>query len=116
VRLTKSKAPASLVAIPDHLRKAFRDAVWSYAGWNPAMPEPEVRVGDNLCALSAVCGLMDPFNDRLSADIFERLMSYLREIRYTLLRQKLVAEHSYAAAGYCFLRLIEDRKRHFLVP
>jgi hypothetical protein len=43
-------------------------------------------------------------------------MSYLREIRYTLLRQKLVAEPSYGAAGHCFLRLIEDRKRHFLVP
>jgi len=44
------------------------------------------------------------------------LMFYMREIRYTLLRQKLVAGHCYAAAGRCFLRLIEDRKRHFLVP
>jgi hypothetical protein len=43
-------------------------------------------------------------------------MSYLREIRYTLLRQRLVADDSYAAAGQCFLRLIEDRKRHFLAP
>jgi hypothetical protein len=116
VRLTKSKARAFAGSIPDHLREAFRHAVWSYAGWNPAQPEPEVQVGDKRYALSAICGLMDGFNDRLSEDIFDRLMSYLREIRYTLLRQKLVAEHSYAAAGRCFLRLIEDRKRHFLVP
>jgi hypothetical protein len=49
-------------------------------------------------------------------EIFEHLMLHVREIRYTLLRQKLVAGYSYAAAGRCFLRLIEDRKRHFLVP
>jgi hypothetical protein len=73
-------------------------------------------LGDRHYALSAVSGLVGDFHDRLAEDIFDRLMSYLRGIRYTLLRQKLVAEHSYAAAGQCFLRLIEDRKRHFLVP
>lgn len=102
--------------IPENLRGAFRDAVWSYADWNPALAEPEVNLGDRRYALSAVCGLMDGFEDSLPEDIFDRLMFYVREIRYTLLRQKLVADHSYAAAGHCFLRLIEDRKRHFLVP
>jgi hypothetical protein len=101
--------------MPDCLREAFRAAVWSYADWNPALPEPEVRLADRHYALCAVCGLVDDCQDRLAEDIFERLMSYLREIRYTLLRQKLVAEPSYAAAGHCFLRLIEDRKRHLLV-
>jgi hypothetical protein len=75
VRLTKSKARAFAGSIPDHLREAFRHAVWSYAGWNPAQPEPEVQVGDKRYALSAICGLMDGFNDRLSEDIFDRLMS-----------------------------------------
>jgi hypothetical protein len=116
VRLAKSKAQSGSGPIPDHLRAAFRKAVWSYADWNPALPEPEVPLGDRHYALSAVCGLVDDFHDRLAEDIFDRLMSYLREIRYTLLRQRLVAEHSYTAAGQCFLRLIEDRKRHFLVP
>lgn len=114
MRLTKSKAQSA--SGPDHLRAAFRKAVWSYADWNPALPEPEVPLGNRHYALSAVCRLVDDFHDRLAEDIFDRLMSYLREIRYTLLRQRLVAEHSYAAAGRCFLRLIEDRKRHFLVP
>jgi hypothetical protein len=95
-------------------REAFHNAVWSYADWTPELGEPEVRLGDRGYALSEVCGLMNGFEERLPEDIFDRLMSYLREIRYTLLRQKLVAEPSYAAAGYCFLRLIEDRKRHFL--
>ena len=116
VRLPKAKVQSASGSIPDHLREAFRKAVWSYADWNPALPEPEVPVGDRHYAPSAVCGLVDDFHDRLPQDIFDRLMSYLREIRYTLLRQKLVAEHSYAAAGQCFLRLIEDQKRHFLVP
>ena len=116
MRLAKSKAQSASGPIPDHLRAAFRKAVWSYADWNPVLPEPEVSLGDRHYSLSAVCRLVDDFHDRLAQDIFDRLMSYLREIRYTLLRQKLVAEHSYAAAGQCFLRLIEDRKRHFLVP
>jgi hypothetical protein len=102
--------------LPNELHTAFRAAVWAYADWNPAQPEPEVQVDGGVQAISAVCGLVDKFQDRLPHDIFDRLMSYVREIRYTLLRQKLVAEHSYAAAGRCFLRLIVDRKRHFLVP
>jgi hypothetical protein len=116
VRRAKSKTQSASGPIPDQLREAFRDAIWSYADWNPAFPEPEVMVGDRHYVLSAVCGLVGDFRDRLAEDIFDRLMSYLREIRYTLLRQRLVADHSYAAAGQCFLRLIEDRKRHFLAP
>jgi len=107
--------------IPDQLRKAFRDAVWLYADWNSALPEPQVQIGgsshaSSSHAISAVCALVEKFDDRLPEEIFERLMLHMREIRYTLLRQKLVAGHSYGAAGRCFLRLIEDRKRHFLVP
>jgi hypothetical protein len=102
--------------IPDHLREAFRKAVWSYADWNPALSEPEVQIGGSLHPISVVCALIEKFDDRLPEEIFERLMFHVREIRYTLLRQKLVAGHFYAAAGCCFLRLIEDRKRHFLVP
>jgi hypothetical protein len=120
VRRAKSKAKSKTQSmsgpIPDDLRAAFRNAVWSYADWNPVLAEPEVPFHDRHYALSAMCGLVDDFHDRLAEDIFDRLMSYLREIRYTPLRQRLVAEHSYAAAGQCFLRLIEDRKRHFLVP
>jgi hypothetical protein len=116
VRLTKAKARSSCSPVPDRVRAAFRAAVWAYADWNPGLPEPEVSLGDRNYALSAVCGLVGDFHDRLAEDVFDRLMSYLREIRYTLLRQKLVAEPSYAVAGHCFLRLIEDRKRHFLVP
>jgi hypothetical protein len=116
MRLAKSNAQSPTGPISDHLRGAFRDAVWSYADWNPALAEPEVALGDRHYALSALCGLVDDLHDRLAEDVFDRLMSYLHGIRYTLLRQKLVAEHSYAAAGQCFLRLIEDRKRHFLAP
>jgi len=87
-----------------------------YADWNPALHEPEVQIGGSSYGISAVCALVERFDDRLPEKIFERLMLHMREIRYTLLRRKLVAGHSYAAAGRCFLRLIEDRKRHFPVP
>jgi hypothetical protein len=116
VRLTKSNVQLSRGPAADRLRAVFRAAVWAYADWNPALPEPEVSLGERNYAVSAVCGLVVDFQDRLAEDVFDRLMSYLREIRYTLLRQKLLAEPSYAAAGHCFLRLIEDRKRHFLAP
>ena len=116
MRLTKSKAQSSSGPTSDHLRAAFREAVWSYANWNPALAEPVVPLGDRHYALSAMCGLVHGLHNALAEDVFDRLMSYLHGVRYTLLRQKLVAEHSYAAAGQCFLRLIEDRKRHFLAP
>jgi hypothetical protein len=116
VGLIKSTTALPPDPIPDQLRKAFHDAVWLYAHWNPALPEPQVQIGGSSHAISAVCAFVEKFDDRLPEEMFERLMLHMREIRYTLLRQKLVAEHSYAAAGRCFLRLIEDRKRHFLVP
>ena len=102
--------------MPAYLRDAFADAVRLYADWNPTLPEPQMRIRGRALAISAVCDLVEIFQDPLPDDLFERPMSSMREIRYTLLRQKLLAEHSYAAAGRCFLRLIEDRKRHFLAP
>ena len=98
----------------DDLRAAFHSAVWLYSDWMPSLPEPEVRFGIELRTMSAVCGLLDGCNDRLPDDVFEKLMSYMRDIRYTLLRQKIVAERSYTAGARCFLRLIDDRKRQCL--
>jgi hypothetical protein len=97
--------------VPCEAREAFHNAVWLYADWTPSLPEPIVRLGGTCRSMSAVCGLVVEFNDRLPDDVFDRLMIYLRRIRYTLLRQKIFAEHSYAEGGRCFLRLIEDRKR-----
>jgi hypothetical protein len=100
--------------IPDNLRAAFRSAVWLYSGWMPSLPEPEVRLGSDFHVMSAVCRLVDRFADPLPDDVLERLMNYMRDIRYTLLRQKIVADQSYRAGARCFLRLIEDRKRQCL--
>jgi len=97
--------------IPNDLRAAFRSAVWLYSHWMPSLPEPHVRLGSEFHAMSAICGLVDRFRDRLPDDVFDRLMIYMRDIRYTLLRQKIVADQSYTAGARCFLRLIEDRKR-----
>jgi hypothetical protein len=80
----------------------------------PSLPEPEVHLRSELYSMSAVCRLVDGFGDPLPDDVFEKLMSYMRDIRYTLLRQKIVAEQSYTAGARCFLRLIEDRKRQCL--
>jgi hypothetical protein len=93
------------------VREAFHNAVWLYADWTPSMPEPIVRVGSTCRSMSAVCGLVAEFNDLLPDHVFDTLMIYMRDIRYTLLRQKIFAEHSYAEGGRCFLRLIDDRKR-----
>lgn len=104
-------AESSPDKMPNDLRAAFRSAVWLYSHWMPSLPEPQVRLGSEVHAMSVVCGLVDRFRDRLPNDVFDRLMIYMCDIRYTLLRQKIVADQSYTAGARCFLRLIEDRKR-----
>ena len=97
--------------IPNDLSAAFRSAVWLYSDWMPSLPEPQVMLRSETHDMSAVCGLVDRFRDRLPDDVFDRLMIYMRDMRYTLLRQKIVADQSYTAAARCFLKLIEDLKR-----
>lgn len=104
-------AEPSSDSIPADLSAAFRSAVWLYSYWMPSLREPQVRLGGDFHAMSAVCGLVDRFRDRLPDDVLDKLMIYMRNIRYTLLRQRIVADQSYAAGARCFLRLIEDRKR-----
>jgi len=79
----------------------------------PSLPEPQVRLRGELHAMSTVCSLVDRFRDRLPDDVVDKLLIYMRDIRYTLLRQKIVADPSYTAGARCFLRLIEDRKRQY---
>jgi hypothetical protein len=97
--------------LPAALHQAFREAVWRYADWSPPAPEIEIGIAGACVPMSAVCNLVVGCADRLPDDIIDRLMSYIGGIRYTLLRQKLIDQKTYAAGGRCFLRLIEDRKR-----
>jgi hypothetical protein len=108
---SSAMAEVSPDPIPNDLSAAFRSAVLHYSDWMPSLPEPRVQLKGETHDMSAVCALVDCFRDRLPDDVFDRLMIYMRDIRYTLLRQKVVADHSYAAGARCFLRLIEDRKR-----
>ena len=103
-------AKPSTEPIPKDLREAFHNAVWLYSDWTPSDPEPNVRVGMMLRSITELCNTTDQFHDDLPDDVFDKLMSYMGGIRYTLIRQKLAANKSYAAAARCFLRLIEDRK------
>jgi hypothetical protein len=96
--------------IPEDLSKAFRDTVALYATWTPSRPEPEVWIGGSSRAMSAVSELVEKFDDRLPDDLFDRLMLCVRDVRYTLLRQRLYARQSYAAGALCLRRLIQDRK------
>ena len=64
--------------IPSELRTAFRAAVWSYADWNPAQPEPQVQVGGSAQAISAVCGLVDKFQDHLRTFLRRRRALFLK--------------------------------------
>ena len=98
-------------SIPANLCAAFRSAVQLYSDWMPSLPEPQVHFGGEIHSMSTVCGLVDRFGDRLPDDVIDQLLIYMRDIRYTLLRQKIVAEPTYTAGARCFLRLIEDRKR-----
>jgi hypothetical protein len=110
-RQSSAMAEVSPDPIPADLSAAFRSAVLLYSDWVPLLPEPQVRLRSETHDISAVCDLVDRFRDRLPDDVFDRLMIYMRDVRYTLLRQKIVADQSYMAGARCFLRLIEDRKR-----
>jgi hypothetical protein len=103
---------AQLGPIPLDLSAGFQDAVWLYSSWRPDAPEALVSIGGQSHSMSAVCALVGNYEDQVPDQVIERLMSYIREVRYTLLRKKLIADQSYATTAYCFLRLIEDRKRH----
>ena len=46
MRRAKSKAQSEPGSIPEDLRAAFRNAVWSYGDWNPVLAEPEVPLRD----------------------------------------------------------------------
>jgi len=61
-----------------------------------------VRLRSEAHDISAVCDLVDRFRDRLPDDVFDRLMIYMRDVRYTLLRQKIIADQSYMAGARCF--------------
>jgi hypothetical protein len=103
-RTGKSSAMAEDVPdpIPTDLSAAFHNAVWLYSDWMPSLPEPQVRLGSKTYDMSALCNLVDCFRDRLPDDVFDRLMIYMRDIRYTLLRQKLAADQSYVLAHDVF--------------
>ena len=103
---------AELGPIPLALSRGFHDAVWLYSSWRPDAPEPLVSIGGRPHSMSALCALVGNYRDEVPAQVIERLMSYIRGVRYTLLRKKLIADQSYAATAHCFLRLIEDQKRH----
>jgi hypothetical protein len=96
--------------IPEDLSKAFREAVALYASWTPSGPEPQVWIGGSSHPMSAVSELVEKFHDRLPDDLFDNLMICVRDVRYTLLRQRLYARQSYAAGALCLRRLIQDRK------
>jgi hypothetical protein len=96
--------------IPEDLSRAFREAVNLYANWTPSGPEPEVWIGGASQPVSAVSSLVEDFHDRLPDDVLDSLMLHVRDVRYTLLRQRLYARQSYAAGALCLRRLIQDRK------
>ncbi len=94
-----------------YLSQAFREAVFRYETWLPPAPELEVNVKGASLPMSAVFNLVDGAEDQLPDEVIEKLMTYFRDVRYTLLRQKLFDRKTYSAAARCFVRLIDDRKR-----
>ena len=76
------------------------------------MPEREVSIDRIPFSISAVCYCVGDFKDHLPDSVFDRLISYMH-VQHRELREKLRAECSYAAAAYCLLKLIEDRKAEY---
>jgi hypothetical protein len=98
--------------IPERLSEAFHHAVWLFDDWTPSVPELEVSLDRKPFSMSAVCGLVDTFNDPLPEQIVDRLLSYMH-IQHAELRGKLAQDRSYAGGARCLLGLIDSRKAEY---
>ena len=95
--------------IPRDLAEAFDNAVELYDiwRWGPSQPERKVSCNGQDFSMTAVCGLVDQFTDRLPDRVFLKLRSYMHDYPHGKLIADLEADQSYATGARCLRRMIE---------
>jgi hypothetical protein len=63
--------------IPKDLVEGFHEAVWCYHEWTPSLRESEVSINRQTYSMSAVCDLIDKFEDALPEHVIKRLFHYM---------------------------------------
>ena len=102
----EDKTEAAVYPIPPFLREAFRRAVAACLDWLGG-PEPRVKCGQNLVAISAVCRMAMDFRDPMPDELLEIFRSRAGSSR------DLLADPSYVAGARCLLSMIDLRKAQF---
>jgi hypothetical protein len=63
-----------------------------------------------LIPISAVCRRVDIFTDPLPDEVFDAFYFLAAGNTQRYLKEKLIADRTYATGAWCLLKLIEDRK------
>jgi hypothetical protein len=89
-------------SIPEKLRTAFLDAVRKYDDWW-GEPEPEVLLAGDLqgTSISAVCALVEIFDDEMPADLYSEFAH--------LAASDPLERNSYACGARCLKVLIAGK-------
>jgi hypothetical protein len=98
--------------IPTYLREAFADALELFPDWSAALPEREVSIKGKPFTMSAVCSLVDGYNDRLPDSVVAVLTSHV-QVAFADLTEQLTGDPSYTIGAKCLRRLIANRKADY---
>jgi hypothetical protein len=99
-------------ALPQYVRRIFRDAIRLNARWTPAAGTsvPTVRFRNLVVSLSGVCALVLAYkNEPLPTMIFDELWSAI-DMQHIKLKAELATDPSYATAAKCLDTLVQGRR------
>jgi hypothetical protein len=96
--------------ISPELAEAFDQAVLAYASWDPQNDRRQIPIpGRGYFSISAICGLVDQFSDRMPDKVIQQLRSYVHDHPDGALMANIVKDPSYATGASCLRSMIERR-------
>jgi hypothetical protein len=100
----------STEAIPEDVRRVFREAIQLYASWTPSAgsPAPTVQFRNLVVSLSGVCDLILGYkNDPLPTIVYDELWRSIDAGQISL-KAELAMDPSYAVAAKCLDALVQS--------
>jgi hypothetical protein len=93
--------------ISSELRKAFWGAIGLYGDWGRGQPEPTVSLNQKQVTISAVCDIVECFDDEMPEFIWLPLVCSLGSFG------EMPADRTYRSGARHLAKLISWRKEHF---
>jgi hypothetical protein len=91
--------------IPEELADAFWEALYLFTEWDTLGGEPFITRLRNPTLISAVCGLVEKFNNEMPEEVYLALND--QASRYGM----AAPEHTYSAGARCLHELIKAQKK-----